>query len=244
MGTTIGDFNSDGRIDWYTTAIFDDDQVGRGDGNKLYLNQGGHNFTEVAHDVGVADGGWGWGTVAVDLNLDGLLDLVETNGWSDLDSYRDELSKVWIQNRDGSFQEITEESGIEHRLDGRGLMHFDYDGDGDQDVVITAPVDDLYLYRNDLTGSDTHWLRVILDTTSQPDLAPNGFGSTVAVRAGGTWQYRYVTGCSNYLTQSDFNPHFGLGSASTVDEVRVTWPDGSETVLEAVPADQSIVVSP
>ena len=35
-------------LDWYVTAIYDDESVGRGSGSKLYVNQGGHAFVEEA----------------------------------------------------------------------------------------------------------------------------------------------------------------------------------------------------
>lgn len=243
MGSTTGDFDNDGRLDWYTTAIFDDEPSGRGDGNKLYYNQGQQKFVEDALVAGVDDGGWGWGAIAVDLNHDGWLDLVETNGWEDLKPYKDELSKVWLSNGDGTFTEVAVATGFNHVLDGRGLLNFDYDNDGDQDIVVTAINEELRLYRNDLTGPETNWLRVLLDTSDTPGVAPNGIGSTVTIRVGDQTYYRQMLACSNYLTQSELSAHFGLGEALIVDEVRVDWADGSVTLMENVAINQTITVA-
>lgn len=243
MGLTVGDFNNDGRLDWYATAIYDDDAEGRGDGNKLYYNQGNQIFSEAAQIAGVDDGGWGWGAIAVDLNHDGWLDLVETNGWEDLKPYRDERSKVWISNGNDTFTEVGETVGFDHVLDGRGLLNFDYDNDGDQDVVATAINAPLQLYRNDLNSPDANWLRVLLDTSTTSNLAPDGIGSEVSVRIGSQTLYRSVLACSPYLTQSELSAHFGLGTAQTIDELRVAWSDGSETTLQNVPVNQTITVS-
>jgi enediyne biosynthesis protein E4 len=242
MGNAVGDFNNDGWLDWYTTAIYDADDVGRGDGNKLYYNLGNHSFDEVAAAAGVDDGGWGWGTVAVDLNHDGWLDLVETNGW-DLPAYVGEMAKVWLSNGDDTFTEVAAATGFDHNLDGRGLLNFDYDNDGDQDIVVTAINDELRLYRNDLAGPDTNWLRVYLDTSSNPVLAPNGFGSRVRLQAGGQTYYRDLVGCSHYLTQSELSAHFGLGAAQVVDELRVEWANGQVTTMAGLAVNQTITVT-
>lgn len=243
MGSTVGDFNNDGRLDWYATAIYDDDQSGRGDGNKLYYNQGNQNFTENAQAAGVDDGGWGWGALAVDLNHDGWLDLVETNGWEDLKPYKDELSKLWLSNGNGTFSEVAQAVGFEHVLDGRGLLSFDYDNDGDQDIVVTAVDEALQLYRNDLTGATMNWLRVWLDTRADPGLASNGIGSRVSVRVGGQTYYRHILACPHYLTQSELSAHFGLGAAPVVDELRVEWADGTVTTLNNVAINQTMTVA-
>lgn len=243
MGSTVGDFNNDGWLDWYTTAIYDDEDVGRGDGNKLYYNQGGHNYIEGAQTAGVDDGGWGWGAIAVDLNQDGWLDLVETNGWEDLKPYKDELSKVWLSNGDGTFDEVAQSVGFEHVLDGRGLLNFDYDHDGDQDVVVTAVNDTLQLYRNDLNLSNANWLQVSLDTTGTT-LAPNGIGSIIRIQVGDQTFYRNMLACSHYLTQSELVAHFGLGSETMVDELQVTWADGSVTTLNDISVNQIITITP
>ncbi len=243
MGSTVGDFNNDGRLDWYATAIHDADDEGRGDGNKLYYNQGGQKFKEVSQAAGVDDGGWGWGAVAVDLNHDGWLDLVETNGWADLLSYTGEASRLWLSNGDNTFSEVSRAVGFEHVADGRGLLNFDYDNDGDQDIVVTAVNDSLQLYRNELNNPQTNWLRVLLDTSARPNVAPNGLGSKVSARVGDQTFYRYILACPHYLTQSELTAHFGLGSGAMVDELRIEWPDGSVTTMENVPVNQTITVS-
>ncbi|MCB0207990.1 MAG: CRTAC1 family protein [Anaerolineae bacterium] len=242
MGSTVGDFNNDGRLDWYATAIFDNDYSGRGDGNKLYFNQG-ERFVEAAATTGVSDGGWGWGAIAVDLNHDGLLDLVETNGWEDLPSYRNEPSKLWL-NHGTMFEEVAQATGFDHALDGRGLFNFDYDNDGDQDMVVTTLNSSLFLYRNDLNGSGTNWLRVFLDTSTNPHLAPNGFGSRIRATVGDKTYYRDIVGCDNYLSQSELSAHFGLGDASTIDELRVEWADGSVTTRTDVGVNQTLIITP
>ncbi|MBW7886141.1 MAG: CRTAC1 family protein [Caldilineaceae bacterium] len=243
MGSAVGDVNNDGRLDWFITAIYDDDNVGRGAGNTLYVNQGNGTFAEVASQVGVADGGWGWGTVVTDFNNDGLPDLVAVNGW-DLESYVNERAKLWLQQPDGTFVEASEVTGFGDPMNQLGLFTLDYDNDGDQDVVVTAYNGELKLYRNDLAGDDTHWLRVVLDNSEAHALAPNGLGSRVEVVAGGHTYVRYALSCSHYLTQSEMTLHFGLGSAKEVERLTVIWPNGSSTVVTEVPVDQVIVIRP
>ena len=242
MGTAIGDVDNDGLVDWYVTAIFDSDAEGRGDGNKLYLNKGGHQFLESAGSMGVDDGGWGWGTALVDLDLDGDLDIVETNGWP-LPAYSGELTKLWINDGAGMFSEAAAVAGLDHDVMGLGVITIDYDRDGDLDLAFTSPEAEFRLYRNDLAGADAHWLRVDLDT-SGTGLAPQGYGSTVTVTTGDLTQTRWVAGCANYLTSNEPGAFFGVGSAPTIHRVVVTWPDGTETVLTDVTADQALVITP
>jgi hypothetical protein len=241
MGTTVGDFNQDGLIDWYTSAIYDEDNFGRGDGNKMYLNQGDHEFVEVAANARVDDGGWGWGVVAVDLDLDGLLDLVETNGWR-MPAYENEMAKVWVQQADSTFTDVAADSGLDHDQFGLGLMRLDLEGDGDQDIAITSNNGAFRLYETHLEGPQPSWLRIMLDTSANPDLAPNGVGAVVRVDAGGSSQFSPVVGCSNYASSSELTAHFGLGAADSVDLVTVEWPDGTATELGEVDVNQTITI--
>ncbi len=241
MGTAVGDFDRDGLIDWYTSAIYDEDNFGRGDGNKLYLNQDDHDFVEVAASARVDDGGWGWGVVAVDLDLDGLLDLVETNGWR-MPPYENEMAKVWIQQADSTFTEVAADSGLDHDQFGLGVMRLDLEGDGDQDIAITSNNGAFRLYETQLEGPQPSWLRIVLDTSANPRLASNGIGAVVRIDADGSSQFSPVVGCSNYASSSELTAHFGLGAADSVDLVRVEWPDGTATELREVDVNQTITI--
>jgi len=238
MGQTVGDFNNDGLFDWYATSI----DGGPGcSGNKLYYNLGNHVYDEVACEVGVHEGGYGWGAVAVDFNHDGLLDLAETNG-GPFFPFVDYPSKLWIQNEEGTFDDMTALSGFIHNGEGRGMINFDYDNDGDQDVAIAAYSEPFTLFRNDLSGPDTNWLKVWLDTSNTDDVAPNGFGAKVSATIGEFTMYRSMTSGSNFESNSAFSAHFGLAGAESVDELVVEWPDGEVTTMTNVAANQSITI--
>lgn len=243
MGTTVTDVNNDGFLDWYVTAIHDDDDVGRGLGNMLFMGQPDGTFVETGDALGVDDGGWGWGTVDVDLNHDGWVDFVETNGWS-LPSYENEMAKVFISDAGASFEEVAAAVGLDHDVDGLSVVRFDMDNDGDQDIAITAANERFRLYRNDLNGGGTSWTRVFLDTTGSSTLAPGGYGSRVIAEVGDQRFVRPVDGCANYLSSNEPSVHLGLGEATSIDTLTVEWADGTSTVLTDVPANETLVVTP
>jgi hypothetical protein len=55
-------------------------------------------------------------------------------------------------------------------------------------------------------------------------------------------QQRERTAGSGYLSQDDGRLHFGLGSATAVDSLTVTWPSGTVQTLNKVPADRVITI--
>ena len=250
MGSAIGDFNNDGLPDWYLTSVYADrGSVSKVNGNLLYVNRGGNRYREMSEAAGVNNGGWGWGAVAVDLDHDGLLDIVATNGWDKpnpggLLEWLDEPTHVFLNRGDLTFHHATFEVGLVHRKPGRGLLHLDYDNDGDQDLLIVNQQGPMSLYRNDLSGAGTNWLRVFSDTRGAAHLAPDGFGTQVAVLAGGHWQYRIIHGGSTFSGVPELSAHFGLGDAASVDLLRVTWADGQVTERRAVAPNQTLTVTP
>ena len=105
FGPTFADMDGDRYPELLLVADFGMSRYFRNNGN--YLNRGQHRFVETAREAKVSDGGWGWGTVAVDLDHDRRLDIVATNGWPkrNLDyelEWEHEITRVFLNRHTGS----------------------------------------------------------------------------------------------------------------------------------------------
>ena len=254
MGLTVADVDNDGDLDVFITAISGRANICQGrpcpidqTGNRLFLNNGDRTFTRSEEQAGVADGAWGWGSAALDLNNDTRLDLVMTNGVrfdgdpeiaAALEPYAQTAKRVWMNTGDGRFSDITEASRLAVTLPGSGLAVLDVDGDGNQDLVMIHPTRTPTLWKNGGDAANT-WLGVrVAGTSSNRD----GYGAVVEVlpRAGGDRLVRHIGVNSHFLGQSTNVAHVGLGPASSlpdgkVAEVRVRFPaTGREVVLTDV----------
>lgn len=260
MGSAVGDIDGDGRLDWFVSSIWDPKARCQGpegcfwgtSGNRLFRNLGGRKFADVTDEYGVRDAGWAWGAAFWDPDNDGDLDLVVANGihlptldvigLPELDDdYEQDLLRVW-ENTGTSMHEVAVRWGIEDRRQGRGVVVWDYDQDGDVDLFVANNSDRPALYRNQC-GNRRHWLRVrVVGARTNRD------GLHARVRVWPTRSsaplMREVDGGSNYLGQSERTVHFGLGeSGEPVARVEVVWP-GSGTVAawENVGVDRTLEV--
>jgi len=181
-----------------------------------------------------------WGTAIVDFNHDTLPDIAETNGWGI--PYNNVPCFLFINQGDMQFEDQAAECGFDEIMQGRGLVNFDYDNDGDQDVAIFSNVHGITLLRNDLSGYGSNYFRAFLDTSKNPEIAPDGIASVVRITTGELTQMRHIDAGSNYLSQSELSAHFGLGAVGTIDEVRIEWTNGTVKVLYNVPANQTMTV--
>jgi hypothetical protein len=189
---------------------------------------------------GCAPGDWGWAACFADLNLDGTLDLVHVNGWPQgSDQFRNTPARLFLGGAGGRFLEASASLGFEERGNGRGLVCFDYDGDGDIDLFVMNNSGPARLWRNDGAHALGHYLSVSLE-----GVPPNtdATGARISVTAGGRRQVRTVRAGSNYVSQDPAQAHFGLGNAQRVDELIVDWPDGSSTSLTGLRVDQRVTV--
>jgi hypothetical protein len=240
MGSTLGDYDRDGDLDWFITAIFDTPFLGVHPGNRLYRNNGNRTFTDVTTSAGVRNSGWGWGTNFFDFDNDGHLDLIATNGF--ISGFTADRTMLWRNNTDGTFTDVGLASGITDTGQGRGLLHLDYDNDGDLDVVIANHAAAPILYRND-GGNDGHWLRVkTVGTASNRD----GIGALITVMPNAeqpdNFQVWEITAGDSYLSQSELTAHFGLGEKSdSIDQVTIQWPSGLLQKLTDVPVDSLLI---
>lgn len=245
MGATTADFNNDGMVDWYVTSIMNDSTTQNG--NALYLNQGTFGgvpvFAESAAQAGIDDGGWGWGTAAGDIDLDGDVDLIETNGWS---GGQWTIERAYLFMNQGNGASFTEEGvpyGIDFDAQGRGILLWDMDRDGDLDLALPAIDGDTAVYRSDRAQRDAaSWLNIRLNTSASPSIAPDGVGAKVTVVANGNTYHRWVQANSDYLSQPPIEAHFGLAGATMIDSVTIDWPNGTQRVLTDVAPNVSYTV--
>ncbi len=241
MGTTLGDYDRDGDFDWFVTAIYDTTFAGANPGNRLYRNNGNRTFTDVTNAAGVRNTGpglsWGWGTTFFDSDNDSDLDLIATDGFPA--GYSGDRTTLWSNNANGTYTDVSVASGIVDTGQGRGLVHLDYDRDGDLDIVIANYGATPIVYRNN-TDSGSHWLRVETEgTVSNRD----GIGAFITVIPNSEqltqFQVAEISSGSSYLSQSEMAAHFGLGTAGgPIDIVDVEWPmSGLKQRYVNVPAD-------
>lgn len=163
MGVAVGDYDNDGFEDLYVTSF---------GGNHLYHNNGNGTFTDVTEKAGVGAGGWSTSAAWVDLDGDGLLDLMVLRymQWDFQDiwcgerkqGYRsfchpDEFQPanpiVYHNDGNGHFTDITKQAGFAKPGKGLGVGIADFNGDGRIDVFIANDSIPEFLYQNNGDGT-------------------------------------------------------------------------------------------
>ena len=140
MGAAVGDFDNDMDLDWFVSSIWAAaettafQRVGI-TGNRLYRNDGGGNFDDATEQSGVRNGSWGWGACFMDFNNDGYLDIFHVNGFGlepfEAPEFFNDRSRLFVSNGDGTFSEVAIELELIDTGEGRGIVCFDYDKDGE-----------------------------------------------------------------------------------------------------------------
>ncbi|HZU11689.1 MAG TPA: CRTAC1 family protein [Chloroflexota bacterium] len=119
-GVAWGDYDGDGRLDLYVT-----DHMAP---SHLYRNNGDGTFTDVAHDAGVANPGRATSATFVDYDNDGRLDLYVGVAYGP--------NRLYHNNGDGTFTDVTDDSGLGDPGRTMSTVWADYDGDGYLDVFV------------------------------------------------------------------------------------------------------------
>lgn len=244
MGSAVADFDNDGDLDWFVTSIWygENYQDAELAGNRLYVNDGTGNFSNGTERAGVQQGDWGWSACAADFNNDGWLDLFHVNGmdWQGQSGGFDtDPSRLFLNQGDGSFQEMAIQLGINDRQQGRGVVCFDHDLDGDIDIFTANFLGETRLYRNDLEDNPGY-LQIRLNGETNN---PSAVGARIRITSGEIQQVREITVGSNYQSQNPLMQHFGLGGAGRIDELKVFWPHGGETILKNLEPDQRLTLN-
>jgi hypothetical protein len=191
-----------------------------------------------------------FGVFFFDYDLDGRLDLFQTNGHLEQEihkvqpsqSYEQESQLFWNQGpqaRQTYALVPPEKTGDMGRpVVGRAAAYADVDGDGDPDVLLTQVGRAPLLLRND-QALGHHWLAVrVVGKAGNPE----AIGARVELTAGGVAQRRMVMPTRSYLSQCFTTLLFGLGSEEKVERLRVTWPDGTTREIPVEGVDRVLLV--
>src|SRR5581483_9143112 len=148
-----------------------------------------------------------------------------------------ERNVLFRNDGDGTFTDVAWVNGADRVEDGRGLSIFDYDRDGQPDLLIRNYRQPAVLLRN--TGGANHWIELeLVGVRSNRDAV----GARVRLRTVAGWQTRVVTAGSAYLSAQSLVQHFGLGNAAAADAITIDWPSGARSELGTLTGNTRYVV--
>lgn len=249
MGTAWGDFDGDGLNDVFVTHLSDEL-------HGLWLQGPRGLFTDRLASSQLHAQAWrgtGFGTVAADFDLDGDLDLAWVNGLvrhslpaqtpvqpgTDPFWHRyTQKPQLFANQGGGRFEDVSgrnpEFCGM--AMVGRSLTVGDLNQDGAPDLLIGAIGGPAKLYRG-RRPTDRHWLtlRLVEPRWGQRD----AIGAEAFIRIGNRRQSRLLQPATSYLCSHEPTLHFGLGTATSIDEIEVQWADGSTEIFPGGGVDQT-----
>ena len=249
MGVSIGDYNRDGNLDIVKTNF-------AGDTDSLYTNLGDGVFEDRTYPsgLGVNTRLLGWGVGFFDMDNDGWLDILMSNGhvYPEVDKSKADLKyaehKYLYRNlRNGRFEEVTNQGGpgIMENAPARGCAFGDYDNDGDLDIAVNCVNAIPQLLRCDST-LNRNWIKIKLVGTKSNR---TGIGSRVLVTAKTLpsaekplVQMDELRSGGSYFSQNDMRMHFGLDQATKVDMVEIRWLSGQIDQLKDLEVNRLYVI--
>ncbi len=293
MGSDISDYNNDGYLDILTldmlaetnfrmkTTISNNNYINyvfnerwgyeyQHSRNMLHRGNGpGVPFSEIGLMAGVARTDWSWSPLFVDMDNDGLRDLLITNGFPrditdrDFGDYNlsvsqflspekilDSIPVVKIPNYafkgqpDGLFADTSRLWGLDVPSFSNGAAFADLDNDGDMDYVVNNINEEAFVFENTLKPSQENGARFLKVALKGPKFNPMGLGTKLVVRFGeGQFQYHEHHLTRGYMSSVGKTVHFGLGNHKEIKALEVLWPDGTFQRFSDLKSDQTLSVA-
>jgi hypothetical protein len=268
MNVAFGDVFNDGRLSVYKTNISEPGVLVQANDLWVpKKHSGALEYEDLASSLGVDLGGWSWGAQFGDLNNDGTLDLYLVNGyvsagertsyWYDfaqiavghsaiisdaknwpamngrsLSGYQ--RKHVWMNDGLGRFADVAQVVGVNDVYDGRAVALADLGNRGALDVIVANQRGPLLVYRNTIQPG-RHWMDVQLEGSTSNRSA---IGARVELHWNNRVQVQEVSGGSGFSAQNQRRLHFGLGAATSVDQLVIRWPSGRQQTIDRPELDK------
>ena len=243
MGVACGDFDTDGRLDFFMTSYAGQLPV-------LYQNLGDGFFEDVTLATGAGARTLplvNWGAGLVDFDNDGDRDLFVANGHlQDNIELRDDTTSYLARNAllentgRGRFVDVSPSSGdgLQPKQSSRGAGFDDLDNDGDIDVVVLNSRRESTIINNE-TPSGNHWIQLrLVGVQSNRD----GVGARAKIVSGDLTQVDEVHSGRSYQSHFGLRLHFGLGNRTRVDRIEIRWIGGGKDVLTDIAPNQLVTI--
>ncbi|KLU05597.1 hypothetical protein RISK_002229 [Rhodopirellula islandica] len=240
MGIATGDFNRDGRFDMHVSNFF-------GEYDNLFLQTDSGTFRDAAPSYqlpALSLSNVGFGSKSLDVDRDGWLDLMTTNGHIFDQSHLGEPFRqppLLMHNRMDRFEAVMApdpSSYLAGSYLGRGLAKLDWNQDGQMDLVATHldhPASLLEISSESLG----HALQLeLVGVRSERD----AIGARVTIQAQHGVQVDWITAGDGYLCTDEAVLEFGLADCDVAEQILVEWPSGNVQTFENAPADQRYLV--
>ncbi|NNE42625.1 MAG: hypothetical protein HKN12_00315 [Gemmatimonadetes bacterium] len=225
------DYYNDGDLDAFQT------NYNASLANKLYRNDSGTYVAMTQTDVGtiVSDSNAGLANLWGDFDNDGDLDCFVTNDGGATNDY-------FVNNGDGTFTQDLATPAVQNAGPHYGATAADYDNDGDLDLYVHGNNTTKTLYRNDLAAGNGFVNVKLVGAGAPGGTNVSALGARVRVKAtiNGTpvWQMREVSAQNSFNSMNMLNVHVGLGNATVIDSLEISWPAGGVQVFTNVPLNR------
>ena len=235
--------------------------------NSLQLNVGNNKFHNIVQMANLAKTDWSWAGLMVDLDLDGNKDIYVTNGYrkygkdNDISNQIKDVQRafrgnvplkmkqklydalpseklsnlLFKNNNDLTFNNKTIDWGLYDPSFSNGAVYADLDNDGDYELLVNNIDQEAFLYKNNTIENKKHnFLKVVTNgNTSEPF-------AKVFISSNGVNQMIETKRVKGYLSATQKNALFGLGTTKKVDTVRVLWRNGKFEEKYNIPANTTL----
>lgn len=245
MGIACSDFDQDGDLDLYVTGFANEYNI-------FYQQQSVGLWTDrsgIGNLIAPTLQTVGFGTQAVDLDQDGIDELLVTNGHigdygkqsppyaQPMQIFRQSTSMRWESIPTRPWNGYFSKDHV-----GRAMFTLDANQDGNTDVVVTHATEPVALLLS-RCESNNHRVAFRLVDTRQ---ARDGVGAVIRFELDGSEEdgsrALFRLAGSGYLCSNQPELVAGTGQAKKIRNVRVTWPDGSEQTLGNLQSDKKYLI--